>query len=318
MQNAPRSRRPSERWVATTILIAFTVVVQQLTPPLTLAGTLSKTGRWQATGSIGVQGAHVTLLREPQSNFAKVFLFGESGSGQKMKVWRFNPAASSVRLPDIASTDSSSLLYFVRHPNERKVDLFCSGNSTLTDGRMLLIGGSWSPSRPCQQAYAFDPRWYPDTTNYAPWDSLASMAVDRWYPTATALADGRVMASAGTSRGFMLTFGGDSTSGVESHVLHPLAMAGRFNWSDTTATPDAFGVTNGKWPEGREDHAFVGDLAGRGFLFGGRKGTPGNYTYFNDVWMAFGSGSDPAKDDSTFRRLIAGASTAKRKMVVIP
>ena len=248
-----------------------------------------------------MQGTHVTLLREPQTNLAKVFLLGESGAGQKLRVWRFVPTWNAARLPNVASTDSNSLIYPVPHPNNRKVDLFCGGHSTLADGRMLYIGGMWAPSRPCQEAYAFDPRWYPDTTHYAPWDSLASMAVERWYPTATALADGRVLAAAGTSRTFMLTFGGDSATGNESHVLHPLVMAGQLNWSDTTATPDAGGVTNGKWPEGREDHGFSGDRAGRVFLFGGRKGIPGNFTYFNDVWTVFGSGDNIVRDDSTHR-----------------
>ena len=121
MRNTPRARRPSPRWVATRNVIATVIIMLlQLLPP-SHAGTLYKTGRWDTTGSIGVQGTHVTLLREPQTNFAKVFLFGESGSGQKMKVWRFNPDSNVVRLPSITSTDSSSLLYFVPHPNDRRV-----------------------------------------------------------------------------------------------------------------------------------------------------------------------------------------------------
>jgi hypothetical protein len=157
MRKAPRAR-PSSHWIATQRLIALVMVIQQLAPPSALAGTLYKTGRWYGAGDIGVQGTHVTLLREPQTNFAKVFLLGESGSGQKLKVWRFSAASNAARLPSISSTDSSSLLYFIPHPNDRKVDLFCGGHSTLADGRMLLIGGAWSPVRPCQEAYAFDPR----------------------------------------------------------------------------------------------------------------------------------------------------------------
>jgi hypothetical protein len=275
------------------------VIAQLVPPPSVLAGTLYKTGRWYDAGDIGVQGTHVTLLREPQTNLAKVFLMGESGTGQKLKLWRFAAAANAARLPSISFTDSTSLLYFIPHPNDRKVDLFCGGHSTLADGRMLWLGGAWSTTRPCQQAYAFDPRWFPDTTQYAPWDSLASMAEERWYPTATALADGRVLAAAGTARTFMLTFGGDSTTGRESHVLHPLVLAGRDNWSDTTTVVDAGAPTNGTWPEGREDHGLAGDRAGRVFLFFGRKGTPGSWTYFNDVWTVYASGNTIVHDDST-------------------
>ncbi len=212
---------------------------------------MSKRGRWYSSGDIGVQGAHVTLLREPQTNFAKVFMFGGTGSTQFMKVWRFNPLANTAWVPSSASTDNNNLIYPVPHPNGKLVDLFCGGHSTLPDGRLLYIGGAWAPSDPCQMSWTFDPRWFPDTTTYEDWSPMATMAVDRWYPTATALADGRVLASSGTSRTFMLTFGGDSVSGLESHRLHPLAMAGRFHWSDTTTTADAFGVTNGLRPAAR-------------------------------------------------------------------
>ena len=298
---APRIQRPSAL-AANANAFVWIILVCQLIPPPLEAGTLAKRGRWWASGDLGVQGTHVTLLREPQTNFAKVFLFGGAGSAQVMKVWRFNPLAGTAWVPSVSSSDANNKIYPVAHPNNKLVDLFCGGHSTLQDGRLLVLGGQWAPTDPCQMAWSFDPRWYPDTTTYAPWSQLASMAVDRWYPTATALSDGRILASSGWSRLFMLTFGGDSTSGKESRVLHPLAMAGRFNWSDTTAIPDVFGVTNGQRPAAREDHVLVGDRAGRVFLIGGRTGTVGaGYSYFNDVWQLTGSGAFPTQDDSTFR-----------------
>lgn len=88
-------------------ILAIAMIMQQLTPPLTAsAATLSQTGRWTSAtprGSLGFSGTHVALLREPQTNAAKVFLFGESGSPQTMKFWRFFASAGGYAPPDSAS-----------------------------------------------------------------------------------------------------------------------------------------------------------------------------------------------------------------------
>jgi hypothetical protein len=72
------------------------------------------------------------------------------------------------------------------------VNLFCSGHASLTDGRILVVGGYSGSSNPIGIANAeiFDP------SNNS-WTTVPSMSYRRWYPTATTLSDGRMLVTAG-------------------------------------------------------------------------------------------------------------------------
>ena len=72
------------------------------------------------------------------------------------------------------------------------VDLFCSGNTMLADGRVMIVGGYGGSSSTIgiNSAEIFDP-----STNE--WTTLPHMQYRRWYPTATILSDGRVLVTAG-------------------------------------------------------------------------------------------------------------------------
>ena len=71
------------------------------------------------------------------------------------------------------------------------VDLFCAGQPTLADGRILAVGGtSLSGGLGIRAATAFRP----DTES---WQALAPMNHARWYPTGTTLADGKVLVTSG-------------------------------------------------------------------------------------------------------------------------
>jgi Domain of unknown function (DUF1929)/Bacterial Ig domain/Glyoxal oxidase N-terminus/Kelch motif len=72
------------------------------------------------------------------------------------------------------------------------VDLFCSGNALLADGRVLVVGGYSGSSNPIGIANAeiFDP-------SNNTWTVVPNMTYRRWYPTATTLSDGRVLVTAG-------------------------------------------------------------------------------------------------------------------------
>jgi hypothetical protein len=83
-------------------------------------------------------------------------------------------------------------------------DIFCTGQTVLADGRVLIVGGhecnlpGWLGQA---NAYIFDPDTYQ-------WTILPAMAYRRWYPTATALPDGRAIVIGGGDR--------DSSSGSYS------------------------------------------------------------------------------------------------------
>lgn len=72
-------------------------------------------------------------------------------------------------------------------------DLFCAGQAVLSDGRILVVGGtSTKGGLGIRDVTAFDP--VTET-----WQTLAPMNHPRWYPTATTLADGRVLVTSGSN-----------------------------------------------------------------------------------------------------------------------
>lgn len=247
------------------------------------------------------------LLREPQSNAAKVFLFGESGTNQTMKAWRFFADEDSVRLPALTMVDSSSILLPVQHPDDLGNDLFCNGHSILPDGRMVFVGGTYTPRDPCEMVYTFDPAWIGGAS---PWTLNAMMAAERWYATVTALPDGKLLAAAGEARSWLGAFGGRLGDGTTDRVWRPLTVAGRCQWADTLAVPADVaaasggrvrndGHTAGRFPPSRADHAFAGVPNMQGVLFGGQQVfAAGVDTTLGDAWLMRGSAGDLVPNDS--------------------
>lgn len=236
-----------------------------------------------------------------------MFLFGESGTNQTMKLWRFFANADTVRMPDTAFVDSASVFVGVPHPDTLANDLFCNGHSVLPDGRMVFIGGNYQPRNACETVYTFDPAWLSGAA-WSPWTTDATMAAERWYATATALADGRILAAAGEARSWLGAFGGHIASDSSDRKWRSLAFAARYHWGDTTAVPannnpppnpvtrvrhDDY--TAGKFPPAREDHAFAGIPVGTGVLFGGRQVLLGADTTWGDAWLLQAS---PLQNDS--------------------
>ena len=72
-------------------------------------------------------------------------------------------------------------------------DLFCAGQAVLSDGRILVVGGTATQGGlGIRDVTAFDPAT-------ETWQTLAPMNHPRWYPTATTLADGRVLVTSGSN-----------------------------------------------------------------------------------------------------------------------
>lgn len=68
------------------------------------------------------------------------------------------------------------------------VDLFCSGHTFLSDGRLCVVGGA--PGGVVRQTQIFDPA-------AEAWTRMKDMGQTRWYPTALTLEDGRILAVSG-------------------------------------------------------------------------------------------------------------------------
>ncbi len=109
--------------------------------------------------------------------------------------WRPIPQCVTVHLPTGPEDD---------YPN-----IFCSGQTLLPNGNVLVAGGNVNNNPGAgglYQAFSFDPRTATDQQPYG-WTRLSDsngapedMEVDRWYPTLTGLPDGRVLISGGASR----------------------------------------------------------------------------------------------------------------------
>lgn len=89
-------------------------------------------------------------------------------------------------------------------------DIFCAGQVLLSDGRVLVAGGTYKydgkflglpipPFTGIERSYIFDPG-----TNQ--WARSEDMANGRWYPTLVALGDGKVVAMAGLTKSFPWAF----------------------------------------------------------------------------------------------------------------
>jgi hypothetical protein len=90
-------------------------------------------------------------------------------------------------------------------------DVFCAGHTFLSDGRLLVAGGTYGydvqrfgafplpPFSGLEHAYLFDPIG-------EMWTRVGNMLAGRWYPTLVTMGDGRVLCVAGFTKRFPWVF----------------------------------------------------------------------------------------------------------------
>ncbi len=106
-------------------------------------------------------------------------------------------------------------------------EFFCSGQTIMSDGRMMIAGGHIGiVSEPSTSYTGFD-RWVHtyDTgprlayrfdqvpANDTRWTKFNDMGVPRYYPTATTLHDGRVLVTSGNVGQYYVMLGGETSAG---------------------------------------------------------------------------------------------------------
>ncbi|MBI3859103.1 MAG: DUF1929 domain-containing protein [Thaumarchaeota archaeon] len=158
---------------------------------------------------------HVALLRT-----GKILAFGGTGNDEKAAAPHpaelFDPKSGEVRTID----------------QKLEADLFCAGHSFLADGRLLVAGGTnkydgglfgypFPPFTGTEQSYLFDP-----ATEL--WTRAEDMANGRWYPTLVTLGDGRVLTTAGLTKGFPWVFLREVEVYSVGHGWHRLPGADRW------------------------------------------------------------------------------------------
>ena len=133
----------------------------------------------------------------------KVLFFAGSGSSRKrFESPLFGDEAHGVEISAVWDPTASpaghanfSVPVTLRTANGKPFDFFCAGHEFLSDGRLLVAGGTLLyTDNPLflgrNDCVVFDP----DTNK---WTFVASMAHGRWYPTLISLGDGRVLAASG-------------------------------------------------------------------------------------------------------------------------
>lgn len=137
---------------------------------------------------------HTALLHT-----GKVLAFGGSGNDETRLE---NPYPAELFDPKTGTVEKVD--------QELAGDIFCAGHSFLSDGKLLVAGGTDSydgdildifnlPGFPMfgglDQAYLFDPV----SEN---WTRVSDMDVGRWYPTLVTMGDGSVVTAAGLTKHF--------------------------------------------------------------------------------------------------------------------
>jgi len=128
------------------------------------SSNLALVGSWSSPTTIPAVAVNLVLLKN------NTLLFYQDGSTPT--VWDYvNGVFTNVPAP---------------------ADLFCSGHTALSDGRILVVGGYGGSSTEIgiPNAEIFDPATYS-------WTAVPNMSYSRWYPTATTLSDGRVIVMGG-------------------------------------------------------------------------------------------------------------------------
>jgi hypothetical protein len=128
------------------------------------ASPFATKGHWETLVTSPVVGIHLSLLPT-----GKVLLWGNQGQAQ---LW--NPASPADGFVQVTTP----------------YELFCSGHTLLSDGRLMVTGGHSTGTSGIPQTTIFDPV-------AGTWSITGSMAQGRYYPTTTVLPDGRVLAMSG-------------------------------------------------------------------------------------------------------------------------
>jgi hypothetical protein len=182
----------------------------------------SISGQWSPVENWPIVTVHGVLLHT-----GKVLIFDRPSAGPTARVW--DPATNA----------------FTSVPNST-TDLFCAGHVSMSDGRVLVVGGHGGgpPNQGTADVNIFDPVGLN-------WTLVRSMAFKRWYPTATALPDGRVLVMSGSAT----------------------------NLTDYIATPEVYDPANNTWTRLTSAALTMPTYPQMFVLPDGRIANPGNYEY---------------------------------------
>lgn len=139
---------------------------------------------------------HLAVIPRPAANAGLVVGWDSQSQTGSAGGWyqRWTVLDPSTDPPTVLWNDE---LYI---PGIGEGDLFCSGHTWTSDGRLVVAGGTsfyGTPFSGATHVLIYDPT--PTGLNpYGTWSLASPMAKNRWYPTVTLLGDGNVMVTGGT------------------------------------------------------------------------------------------------------------------------
>lgn len=260
---APRSARP--RIPASAAEFFIRIAASALVFLSSASPALAHPGRWTPpSDSWGAIAVHMALLRGDGGPFhSRVLWWQSEGSGGTLVggQWGWKPLVGSA---DCSSYPDSALVA-LGIPNAPD-NLFCSGLTQLSDGRLMVIGGTEvGTENGLKVANIFSPS---SGTGQGSWSSTVdSMEYARYYPTATTLADGRVLASGGDQYPHLEFFGGtrsDTSAPTDSILRFGVALTGTWDSAVKSDSPP-------DWPDSLTGlSAVMSNGYGMAYYFGGR------------------------------------------------
>ncbi len=260
-------------------------------------------GKWTGThdwsGGTGKYAVHMALVPGDNNpyNSRIVWWRGETYGNWLGGEWGWRSGNESCTTFPTTSFDALPL-------GAPGVDIFCSGQAAMADGRLFLPGGT----DPVTGIYGENKsKIYTrgSGTSAGTWSNPPEMVDWRWYPSATTMRDGRMLVTSGLRHPNHRVFGGkrdgslppDQSTVTPGDSLYRFAPVDPGAW-DKTAVPLPDGANDR--PTVREGHTFV-DMSGAwGFggdvLFGGQGATVKN----NDSWL-LNRNDNPTGDDYSYQ-----------------
>jgi WD40 repeat protein len=148
------------------------------------AATPDQVGKWSAVYDWPVVAIHASLLPS-----GKVLAY-DSVPGQVGATETFTGPHDSTRVT-LWTPDEDRAGSHVSANDNLKSNLFCSGHTTLADGRLFAAGGNFDSSLTgIKQTHVFNP-----SNNR--WRVEGNMQVARWYPSVTPTEKGEVLITGG-------------------------------------------------------------------------------------------------------------------------
>ena len=170
----------ARRCVSLSVMLCMVVGMS----PTVAVGQPNVKGKWEAPFEWPNVAVHLHLL--PSGN---MLLFGRRELGEDLDPHNCTPRVWNIETGLFATTPQPGF------------NLFCSGHTFLSDGRLFVAGGHISDNHGAPHATIYDP-----TTNK--WTLIEDMPRDpniarkgagRWYPTLITLPSGDVLVSSGSN-----------------------------------------------------------------------------------------------------------------------